>query len=89
MLFKIDFSWFPGDQSGDQWSPTEFQGRGGTKENCLGEYLKHGRFLPVFRGKIKVGDQSSPAEKKRQIIKNWHVNKEGEGHKNVTESYGG
>ena len=71
MLFKIDFSWFPGDQSGDQWSPTEFQGRGGEglKKNCLREYLKYGRFLPVFRGKIKVGDQSSPAEKKGRLLK--------------------
>ena len=69
MLFKIDFSWFPGDQSGDQWLPTEFQGRGGTKETCLKEYLQQCRFLPVFRGKIKVGDQSSPAEKKGRLLK--------------------
>ena len=69
MLFKIDFSWFPGDQSGDQWLPTEFQGRGGGKENRLREYLKHGRFLPVFRGKIKVGEQSSSTECKGRLLK--------------------
>ena len=41
----------------------------GLKKNCLREYLKYGRFLPVFRGKIKVGDQSSPAEKKGRLLK--------------------
>ena len=45
-----------------------FKGGEGLKKNCLREYLKHGRFLPVFRGKIKVGDQSS-AEKKGRLLK--------------------
>ena len=46
-----------------------FKGVEGLKKNCLREYLKYGRFLPVFRGKIKVGDQSSPAEKKGRLLK--------------------
>ena len=46
-----------------------FKGGEGLKKNCLREYLKYGRFLPVFRGKIKVGDQSSPAEKKGRLLK--------------------
>ena len=29
----------------------------------------HTLFLPVFRGKIKVGDQSSSAEKKGRLLK--------------------
>ena len=50
MLFKIDFSWFPGDQSGDQWSPTEFQGRGGTKEKLPQRIFEIWWIYPGFQG---------------------------------------
>ena len=69
---------FQGTRAGISGRQQSFKGGEGLKKNCLRdlEYLKHGRFLPVFRGKIKVGDQSSPAEKKRQIIKNSLIRRE-------------
>ena len=60
---------FQGTRAGISGRQQSFKGGEGLKKNCLREYLKHGRFLPVFRGKIKVGDQSSPAEKKGRLLK--------------------
>ena len=60
---------FQGTKAGISGRQQSFKGGEGLKKNCLREYLKHGRFLPVFRGKIKVGDQSSPAEKKGRLLK--------------------
>ena len=61
---------FQGTRAGISGRQQSFKGGEGLKKNCLREYLKYGRFLPVFRGKIKVGDQSSPAEKKGRLLKN-------------------
>ena len=60
---------FQGTKAGISGRQQSFKGGEGLKKNCLREYLKYGRFLPVFRGKIKVGDQSSPAEKKGRLLK--------------------
>ena len=60
---------FQGTRAGISGRQQSFKGVEGLKKNCLREYLKYGRFLPVFRGKIKVGDQSSPAEKKGRLLK--------------------
>ena len=60
---------FQGTKAGISGRQQSFKGVEGLKKNCLREYLKYGRFLPVFRGKIKVGDQSSPAEKKGRLLK--------------------
>ena len=60
---------FQGIRAGISGRQQSFKGGEGLKKNCLREYLKYGRFLPVFRGKIKVGDQSSPAEKKGRLLK--------------------
>ena len=60
---------FQGTRAGISGRQQSFKGGEGLKKNCLREYLKYGRFLPVFRGKIKVGDQSSPAEKKGRLLK--------------------
>ena len=60
---------FQGTRAGISGRQQSFKGVEGLKKNCLKEYLKYGRFLPVFRGKIKVGDQSSPAEKKGRLLK--------------------
>ena len=60
---------FQGTRAGISGRQQSFKGGEGLKKNCLREYLKYGRFLPVFKGKIKVGDQSSPAEKKGRLLK--------------------
>ena len=60
---------FQGTKAGISGRQQSFKGGEGLKKNCLREYLKYGRFLPVFRDKIKVGDQSSPAEKKGRLLK--------------------
>ena len=60
---------FQGTKAGISGRQQSFKGGEGLKKNCLREYLKYGRFLPVFRGKIKVGDQSSPVEKKGRLLK--------------------
>ena len=60
---------FQGTRAGISGRQQSFKGGEGLKKNCLREYLKYGRFIPVFRGKIKVGDQSSPAEKKGRLLK--------------------
>ena len=60
---------FQGTRAGISGRQQSFKGVEGLKKNCLREYLKYGRFLPVFRGKVKVGDQSSPAEKKGRLLK--------------------
>ena len=60
---------FQGTRAGISGRQQSFKGGEGLKKNCLREYLKYGRFIPVFRGKIKVGDQSSSAEKKGRLLK--------------------
>ena len=60
---------FQGTRAGISGRQQSFKGGEGLKKNCLREYLKYGGFIPVFRGKIKVGDQSSPAEKKGRLLK--------------------
>ena len=58
---SLNFSLLSVDQSGDQCLPKEFQEGGGLKK-IASENIG-------FRGKIKVGYQSSPEEYKGRLLK--------------------